>query len=67
MPILEYECDICKFSLEYYSSDRENLLTDCPNCQKPLSKKFSLIAETKRHWGDTGLVHKSEMGMPKDA
>ncbi|MBF0263970.1 MAG: zinc ribbon domain-containing protein [Gammaproteobacteria bacterium] len=40
MPIYEYQCQECGHQLEKLQKMSDNLLKDCPECEKPKLKKL---------------------------
>ena len=40
MPIYEYQCQACEHEFEALQKMSEDLLTQCPQCQKPELKKL---------------------------
>lgn len=52
MPIYEYQCKACGHTLEAFQKINEDLLTECPKCQKPDLQK--LISSTSFQLKGTG-------------
>jgi putative FmdB family regulatory protein len=41
MPLYEYQCDNCKKVLEIIQKFSDSVLTECPECGKPVQKLIS--------------------------
>ncbi len=69
MPVYEYECKACEKVFEVQQKMADDPISDCPDCQGPVTKLMSMSSFQLKGggWYADGYASKSESSKPDTA